>query len=166
MTLAGQRLDPSRYSQIPRTLVFLVDDGHVLLVEQPAGSGAWAGLLNGVGGHIERGEDPLQSAKREVMEETGLALSELRLCGVVMIDTGSSPGIGLFVFVGKPIPGSPAISDEGTARWVRVAHFEVEPLVEDLPVIIPRALECFDGAPPFSAAYHFDDAGRLTITFG
>ena len=80
MTLAGQNMQPERYSIIPRTLTFLVSGGQVLLLKLSETRGEWAGKFNGVGGHIERGESALQSARREVKEET--ALVRPRLPGV------------------------------------------------------------------------------------
>jgi 8-oxo-dGTP pyrophosphatase MutT (NUDIX family) len=63
----------------------------MLLLRLAAGRGDWAGKLNGVGGHVERGEEPRASAIREVAEETGLTPGpSFRLCGVVLIDTQQS----------------------------------------------------------------------------
>lgn len=35
------------------------------------------------GGHVEKGESFIDSAKREVFEETGLRIDNLKLCGIV-----------------------------------------------------------------------------------
>ncbi len=108
MSLEGQRLQPDRYSVVPRTLSFLLRGEQILLLKLPAGRGAWAGMLNGVGGHVEQGEEPRASALREVVEETGLAPGpSFRLTGVVLIDTQQTPGIALYVFVGEAPPAIP-----------------------------------------------------------
>jgi 8-oxo-dGTP diphosphatase len=164
MSLAGQRLQPERYSVIPRTLTFLTRPGEVLLMRVPPGRGAWAGRFNGVGGHLEQGEDPLSSAAREIAEETGLTAEALQLAGVVVIDTGGTPGIGLYVFRGTCPPGTPTPGKEGTAEWVETSRLEDLPLVEDLPALLPRVLEA-EGRPPFSASYTYAQDGRLTIRF-
>ncbi len=164
MSLEGQRPDPARYTVIPRTLVFLLRGEEVLLLRLGEGKGAWAGRYNGLGGHVERGEDPLSAARREVREETGLIPRGLRLCGVVHVDTGSSPGIGLYVFVGEAEDGSLEGSDEGRPEWVPLDRLDSVPLVEDLTVILPRAVAVHrDGAAPFSALYTFDEAGQVQI---
>ena len=68
MTLAGQRVSKDRYTIIPRTLSFLVHEETVLLIRIREDRGAWGGKYNGVGGHIEPGEDPLSAARRELVE--------------------------------------------------------------------------------------------------
>ncbi len=164
MSLAGQRPQPERYALIPRTLTFLTRPGEVLLMRVPPGRGAWAGCYNGVGGHLEQGEDPLSSAMREVAEETGLTVEGLHLAGVVVVDTGASPGIGLYVFSGPGPAGIPKPGSEGTAEWVSTSRLGKIPLVEDLPTLLPRVLQA-GGGPPFSASYGYEADGRLTIRF-
>lgn len=165
MSQAGQRLDPSRYTIVPRTLSFLVRGNRVLLLQLGADRGEWAGRLNGVGGHIEAGEDVLTSARREIREETGLSPGELRLSGVVMIDVGP-PGIGLFVFVGTDEGDSPPESGpEGRPVWVDLDRLSDEVTVEDIPQLIPRALQGFARRTCFFARYRYDETGQLRIIF-
>ncbi len=166
MSLAGQRLDPRRYAVTPRCLVFGVDGDRLLLLRLPADRGPWGGLYNGIGGHIEAGEDARSAARREIREETGLTAGELILAGVVLIDTGTSPGIGLYVFVARVGPGAITATHEGAPTWVGRDEVAGLPLVADLPTLLPRALAVADGSPPFSAAYRYDSDGTLRITFG
>lgn len=166
MSLPGQRLQPDRYSLIPRTLTFLLHEGAVLLIKVPEGRGDWAGLFNGIGGHIEKGEDPISSARREIEEETHLIPSSLKLCGFVQVDTKTNPGIGLFVFCGEvdergPLQASP----EGKPEWIQISELANVPLVEDLPQLIPRALASRKAGLPFFARYRYDPSDQLTITF-
>ena len=42
----------------------------------------WKGITF-PGGHVEKGESFIDSAKREVFEETGLKVDNLKLCGVI-----------------------------------------------------------------------------------
>lgn len=165
MSLAGQRLDPRRYTVVPRTLSLLVRGDEVLLLRLGADRGEWAGRLNGLGGHIEPSEDVLTSARREIREEAGLSPGDLRLCGVVMIDIGP-PGIGLFVMVGSlPADASPQGGPEGRPEWVRLDRLEQAHLVEDLPTLIPRALACHAAREVFLASYHYAEDSGLRISF-
>lgn len=165
MSLDGQRIQPDRYKIIPRTLTFLVSGGDILLTRVAEGRGGWAGKLNGLGGHVERGESPVESARREVTEETGLSPADLRLCGVVVVDVGADPGIGLYVFVGEAPARAVRGSSEGEPVWVGIDRLAAVELVEDLPGMIPRALASYHGAPAFSAIYAYDVNGRLKVRF-
>lgn len=163
MALDGQRVDPARYSLIPRTLSFLLRDNQVLLMRLGEAAAGWAGKYNGLGGHLERGEHPLAAAAREVREESGVDLPGQRLCGVVTVDTGGSPGIGLYVFVGEVGPDQQVRSDAGL-EWIELDRLSDYPLVEDLPTLLPAALEAHASGSVFSAATHYDPAGNLQIT--
>jgi 8-oxo-dGTP diphosphatase len=166
MSLAGQRLDPARYTLVPRTIVFLFRGDEVLLIRLAADRGAWAGLLNAIGGHIEAGEDPARAARREILEETGLSAGFLHLTGVIMIDTGSRPGIGLYVFHGEALDGRLVNGREGLPGWYPLDGLTRLNLVEDLPILLPRVMAVRGGEPPFSAIYRYDAAGRLQVEFG
>jgi 8-oxo-dGTP diphosphatase len=165
MTLPGQRVQADRYHLIPRTLVFLLHGNEILLVKIAAGRGAWAGLYNGVGGHIEVGENPHAAAIREIQEETGITPCDLSLCGVISIHTGSSPGIGIHVFVGEAKNKEIQTSNEGEPEWISLEKLNEYPLVADLPQIIPRALESYRKKQPFCGLTTFDESGQPILQF-
>ena len=164
--LRQQRVDRERYMLIPRTLIFLTRGDSVLLLKGAPHKRLWANRYNGIGGHIERGEDVLTAARRELREETGLEVLNLRLCGTVTIDTGEVPGIGLYVLKGTCTHGGPVPSPEGTPEWVPVSDIHQHPLVEDLHTLLPRALAMEPADPPFAVHYGFDEGGNLEVTFG
>jgi len=160
----GHKID--RYTLVPRTLVFLSDDDRILLIKGAPGKRLWANLYNGIGGHVERGEDLLSAARRELLEETGIVPEDLWLCGTVTIDTGEKPGIGIFIYRGECLNVELKESQEGTLSWVSLNFVYNLPLVEDLYILLPKILKTEKELAPFSALYTYDKDGQLVIRFG
>ncbi len=163
MSLDGQRLDPDRYTIVPRTISFIVRQNEILLIKLADDRTRWSGRYNGIGGHIEPGEEPLSAARREVLEETGLAPDQ-QLCGVVTVDTGACPGIGLFVFVGEAVESDLSAGPEGAPTWLPIDRLADYDSVEDLDFLIPQALKAQSENSVFFAAYSYDTRGKLQIT--
>jgi 8-oxo-dGTP diphosphatase len=166
MPVSEQGVTRDRYTFIPRTLIFLTRAAEVLLLKGAPHKRLWANRYNGVGGHIERGEDLLAAARRELAEETGLAVPALWLCGTVFVDTGQEIGIAIFVLRGECAAGDPQPSSEGSLEWIPIDQIQAYPLVEDLFTLLPRVLSQRPGDPPFSALSTYDDQDRLEISFG
>ncbi len=129
------------------------------------GRSRWSGKYNGIGGHIEQGEDPRSSAIREISEEVGISIDQLTLCGIIMIDVGRSPGIGLYVFVGEIDDCASRGSSEGIPEWIQIDRLEDVPLVEDVAILLPRALSSYRNHAPFSGITTFSPSGDPKLSF-
>jgi 8-oxo-dGTP diphosphatase len=165
MPVLNQGSLKDRYKIIPRTLIFITNEEHLLLLKGAPDKRLWANLYNGIGGHIERGEDPLRAAKRELFEETGLDIPNLRLSGVISIDTGKDTGIGIFVFQAESSSKDLTASSEGDLKWVVQDRIYDLPLVEDLSDLLPKILNKKTNGPPFSALYTYNENGQISIVF-
>jgi len=164
MPESEQGVDHSRYMLIPRVLIFITRGNAVLLLKGAPTKRLWANKYNGVGGHVEPGEDILSAAHRELLEETGLK-TELRLCGTVVVDTGENPGVGLYVFTGECLEELPRPSAEGGLEWVTFPDVASLPAVEDLTFFLDRVQEMQPGDAPFSARLYYDHGQELIVKF-
>ncbi len=153
-----------RYAAIPRVLVFVFNGGDVLLLKGAPNKRIWANRYNGLGGHVEACEDVYTAARREVHEESGLQVTDLRLRGVISIDIGRPTGIMLFVFTAQSVDRETRPSHEGTLEWVPVQHLPRDRLVRDIPILLERIATLKDGET-FFARYWYDAQEQLQIAF-
>jgi 8-oxo-dGTP diphosphatase len=166
MPKSDQGVTQDRYTIIPRTLIFIMHGEEVLLLKGSPSKRLWANRYNGIGGHVEKGEDILSAARRELFEETKLLVPELRLCGTIQVDTGDSTGIGIYVFRGTYHEGTPVSSEEGVLEWVHKNDILNYPLVEDLQIILPKVFSIKQDDNPFFAVYSYNERDELQIQFG
>ena len=149
------------------TLSFVRSGDAVLLMRHPETSDRFRGLWNGVGGHVEPGEDIRAAARRELREESGLDVDGLRLRGVIH-ETGL---IGhahvVFLFVGEAVRRELASPEAKRLVWQPLDRIGELPLVDDLAELLPRLLRASEplfvtksyGGGDGLLAMRADDAG-------
>lgn len=162
MGVNPQKILQNRYQVVARTLILLLDGDRVLLQKGSETKKIWAGFYNGLGGHIERAEDVFSAARREILEESGLTVTDLRLNGVVTIDVEPEQGICMFVLSAREYHGSLRSSDEGKLEWIPIADLNLINCVEDIPLLIPRIVT----NKFFSLQYLYDANGKLKVVEG
>jgi 8-oxo-dGTP diphosphatase len=165
MGAIDQGITPDRWTVIPRTLCFITHGDDLLLMERARHKRAFPGMYNGIGGHIERNEAPAASALREIREETGLTVQNLTLRGISHIDSGQSIGIMLFIFTAESDSREVVANDEGTLHWVPLNELGTVPLVEDLPLLLPRLYGEKRGSGIFDVRVYYDASDHMVMEF-
>jgi len=120
--------------------------------------------LNGIGGHIEKGEEPYEAAKREILEESGLFIKELDLVAIIFIDIGTNPGVLLFVYKAEYPGGKLKESDEGNLVWMKRNSIKnTKNIVKDIHFLLELIDSCRKDSPPTIAKYLYDESRELRI---
>ena len=167
MPVSDQGMDAKRYYVVPRTLIFLFDsDRRVLLMLGSSTKRLWSGFYNGIGGHVERGEDIQSAAYRELYEETGISGALLRFCGQIMVDINAKSGVAIFIFRGEVTTNDFRPSAEGDLEWIPLDQLDGLPLVEDLKLLIPKIAYHKPEDPILIGNYAYDDSGKMIISIG
>lgn len=161
----GADATQNRWLTIPRTLCFVLNGSDVLLMKRAAHKRVFPNQYNGVGGHIERDEDPLASARREILEETGLTVNNLLLRAVYNIDAKAASGIVLFVFTAESQNREVSANSEGTLHWIPQQDVSQYDLVEDLPIILPRVLAMSKTDSPLFVHVSYDQHDQIQMRF-
>lgn len=114
---------------------------HVVLIRKNRPD--WqAGKLNGIGGHIEPGEFPIDAMVREFHEETG---AKTKISTWVHVLTLRFPYAELEVFAAKDghiLSGVKSITDETVIKFYLAGqHFSPEEMVENVPAMLALAAQ-------------------------
>lgn len=155
-----------RYQMVPRSLVFIRKDDRILMLSKGKPNSFGYGKINGVGGHIEKGEEPFDAARREILEEAGIEVRQLDLAAILFIDIDDVPGIQVFVFGGEYASGEVQDSVEGHLEWMtREEIHAYEKKVKDLPFLIKIVDEHQVNTAPRMIKYLYDKNGELRIDY-
>jgi 8-oxo-dGTP diphosphatase len=151
MSAAGPPPISREYPDHPRVGVgaVVLDGDRVLLVRRGRSPGA--GLWSIPGGLVDLGEATADAARREVLEECGIAVRLLGVAGVVDRVIRDDAGrvryhYVLVDFAARPAGGAiRAGSDAVEARWVPVSEVERLDTTEGLADMIRKAVALSQG---------------------
>lgn len=130
------------------TLCFIIKDDEVLMINR--NKKPWMGRWNGVGGKIEQGENPLESIKREIYEETNIDPETLDIVykGIVTWnDEAFGDRFGLYLYLAYPktvlMKEYPEKTSEGildfkSLEWVN--NFNNMGVCDNIPYFLPIAI--------------------------
>ena len=120
------------------TLCYIEHNGcYLMLNRNKKANDENAGKWIGVGGHMEENESPEECALREIKEETGLTVKDLRLRGIltfILPDWGNEL---TFLYTARAETEEVAPCAEGTLAWIPLEKISDLPLWEGDRVFLP-----------------------------
>lgn len=101
------------------TLCYIEDkDRYLMLHRTKKKNDQSKGKWLGVGGKMEPGESPEDCMRREVMEETGLMVTDYIFAGVITFISDIYESEHMFIYVVTDFTGEVAPCDEGDLEWI------------------------------------------------
>ena len=140
-------------------VVILESPGYWLMLERNRSPNQ--GLYTPVGGKLEDGESPRAAAIREVQEEVGLQLEDLRYCGLLVDSSPTDYNWICFVYRASVDYFAPPACNEGTLTWVPIESLATLPTPVTDPYLYPRVLS---GQPFFLNALYSDKNDLIELT--
>ena len=131
---------------ISSSLCYIERDGRYLMLhrvkkENDANKDKWIG----VGGRFEEGESPEDCVTREVLEETGLKLTDYTYRGIVTFVSDKWEGEFMHLFTATGFEGTIKECDEGVLEWISKEELMKLPMWEGDKIF----LDLIAGPSPF-----------------
>lgn len=124
--------------QTRATLLFVKRGEEVLLIRKKRGLGA--GKINGPGGKIDEGEEPLASAIREVQEEVGITPINPSPRGELHFQFTDGLALHCTVFLAEEHEGEAIETDEALPIWTPINAIPYEEMWKDDQFWLPQVL--------------------------
>lgn len=116
----GQKVRTPEKAVFTNMVMIEDDKGNVLVQNRTKG---WNGLVF-PGGHLESKEMAVDSAIREIYEETGLSISNLKLCGIKQWFHPDEGRNVCFMFKTSNYSGVLKSSEEGDIYWMSLEELK------------------------------------------
>jgi len=141
------------------TLTHIIVDDKILLIRKKRGFGR--GFYNGPGGKIECGENVYEAAVREVEEEIGIVVKDIKPIGVLIFFFGKKeiPDWIVYVFKSNFFEGEPVSSEEAEPTWFNISKIPYDQMWGDDRVWLPLLLNDVN----FMSVFLFDQDAKNIV---
>lgn len=146
---------------IKGSAVLVVKRERLLLVrkfEESLGKYRWKPLS----GELLSGESPIEGAKREAYEESGLEVRQLEPCGELRcFFEGKQEEWIIYLFATSSFEGELRSSEEGIVRWFPIDELPYDEMWTDDKHWLPHVLD----GKKVVGSFHFDADGSKLLDF-
>ena len=142
--------------------VFIKKDGQYLMIKRSPLKSVMPDAVHPFGGKIDPDENPYLAAQREVLEETGLKVTNMRLEAVVLElkPLKHAPDNWLvFHFSADYESGELMVSEEGEPIWLLPKEIINQKLFPSVQQIIGHIIDPKEGT--VFATFEYDDQGTI-----
>ena len=150
-------------STVQAVLCYIDREDKYLLIRKAKGKFG-EGFWNAPGGKVEPGESKEEAARREVLEETGLSVSNINYCGSLEFYFGpakKSPDWVATVFKTSSFSGEIKQSEEGELKWFSKRNIPYDHMWADdrywLPILI--------SGKQFRGTFEFTPRGEKIVSY-
>jgi 8-oxo-dGTP diphosphatase len=139
--------------------MFVRKDGKYLVIKRSPAKLDLPNVIAPIGGKIDTNEDPLHAAKREVMEEAGIDVANVRLEAVITEvphpdDSQYKETWLIFDFSGDYAGGEVKSTEEGELLWLTAQELQQASLYASLKELIGYILD--ESTGPVFARFSYD----------
>ncbi|MGJ8671896.1 8-oxo-dGTP diphosphatase [Rubritalea sp.] len=138
-------------AEIPATLMFIVKNGQILLIEKLTGIGQ--GKINGPGGKIDPGESAEQAVIRECQEELHITPHDPVKMGELHFAMSDIPDIHCHVYMAESFDGEPTATREANPLWTSITEIPFDLMWADDRHWLPQMLD----GQKFNGRFKFEE---------
>ncbi len=143
--------------------IFVRKDGKYLMLKRSAQKKYAPNVVHPIGGKVDKNEDPYTAAEREVFEEAGITVKNMRLEAVIMEvkpARGEEENWLIFHFSGDYHDGEVCRTEEGDFVLLSAEEIMKQDLFPSVKRVIHHILNPKDGT--VFATFHYDATDSIT----
>lgn len=159
----GVNQKPNIHELVICANVFVRKDGKYLLLKRSPLKTFAPNVVHPIGGKVDANENPFIGAQRELLEEAGIKVKNLKLEAVILEISPHKKEMGnnwlIFHFSGDYMSGDLIATDEGEFVWLSSEEIKKQDLFPSVRQLIENILN--PGDSTVFATFEYDENGNI-----